>query len=186
MTSDSEWETYSEQAPIRSAVDEWETWDVAAPAAAAESESLNLAQAAEDASVLLELFSKTTPRNKEAIGDEHKQMIENAFEGILRIRREFRATTARAPAEQTKVDPECIICYDNIADTVLMPCRHLVLCMVYPPPLSLWRPADSWQTCCDKMGIKERTALGPRTVSCPICRTKILDRVRSSSYVYSR
>lgn len=143
MTSDSEWETYSEQAPIRKVADEWETWDVTAPAAAAtESEYLDIAQAAEDASVLLELFSKTTPRNKEAIGDEHKQMIENAFEGILRIRREFRTMTAQTSAGQTKVDPECIICYDNIADTVLMPCRHLVLCMVYTPPpppsFSLW------------------------------------------------
>lgn len=140
MTSDSEWETYTEQAPIRNVADEWETWDVTAPAApaaaAAELESLDIAQAAEDASVLLELFSKTTPRNKEAISDEHKQMIENAFEGILRIRREFRTVTARALTGQAKVDPECIICYDNIADTVLMPCRHLVLCMVYPHPPS--------------------------------------------------
>lgn len=131
MTSDSEWETYTEQTPARGAVDEWETWDTTAPAATSTA-SLDIAQAAEDASVLLELFSKTAPRNSDAIDDEHKQMIENAFESILRIRREFRVTAAaRMPVEEAKADPECIICYDNIADTVLMPCKHLVLCMVF-------------------------------------------------------
>lgn len=134
MTSDSEWETYTEQTPARGAVDEWETWDAAIPAAAAA--SLDLAQAAEDASVLLELFSKTAPRSKDAISDEHKQMIENAFESILGIRREFRVMAAQTPVEEAKVDPECIICYDNIADTVLLPCKHLVLCTVYISPSS--------------------------------------------------
>lgn len=132
MTSDSEWETYTEQTPVRGTVDEWETWDTTAPVVTSTT-SLDIAQAAEDASVLLELFSKTAPRNSNAIDDEHKQMIENAFESILRIRREFRVTAAaRVPVEEAKADPECIICYDNIADTVLMPCKHLVLCMVSP------------------------------------------------------
>lgn len=146
MTSGSEWEPYPEQTPIHNAPDEWEAWDAAAPAiiAVAESAPPDLAQAAEDASVLLELFSKTAPRNNEKIDNEHKQMIENAFESILRIRQEFRVMAARAPAEGTKVDPECIICYDNIADTVLMPCRHLVLCMVYILSLSFLAAADDW------------------------------------------
>lgn len=58
-------------------------------------------------------------------------MVENAFQSILRIRRELRgaAGTEEGGAER-KVEAECIICYDDIADTVLMPCKHLVLCMV--------------------------------------------------------
>lgn len=113
-----------------------------APAANRDPSSLDLAQIAEDASILLELFSKTKPNNNEEIGDEHKQMIDNAFESILKIRKEFRVMAARKnesleslqpPAletEGTKVESECIICYDQIADTVLMPCKHLVLCIV--------------------------------------------------------
>lgn len=126
------------------------------------SPSLDLAQAAEDASVLLELFSKTKPRNNEEISDEHKQMIDNAFESILKIRREFRVMAARkneslgsfeppaSETEDTKSDSECIICYDQIADTVLLPCKHLVLCNVcalsFPTSAvrTVWFVADEW------------------------------------------
>lgn len=92
----------------------------------------SLAQTAEDASVLLELFSKTAPRDGE-VSDDLKEMVENAFQSVLKLRRALVVV----PVVEEEEGTECIICYSNAADTVLMPCKHLVLCIVgffYSPP----------------------------------------------------
>lgn len=93
----------------------------------------NIGRVAEDASVLLELFSRTIPENDRKIDDEHKQMINDAFNHILKIKKEFRMMTTEGiepESDDMKVDAGCIICYSYIADTVLMPCKHLALCTV--------------------------------------------------------
>lgn len=102
----------------------------------------NLAQVAQDAAVTLELFSKTKPADDEDMNDEHQQMITSALEGILKIHRQFRIIAARRNGggefwvqpevvAEAKVDSGCIICYSQIADTVLLPCNHLAFCGVY-------------------------------------------------------
>lgn len=96
----------------------------------------NIGRVAEDASVLLELFSRTIPENGRKIDNEHKQMINDAFDHILKIKKEFRVMTTEGlepltpESDDMKVDAGCIICYSYIADTVLMPCKHLALCTV--------------------------------------------------------
>lgn len=103
---------------------------------------INLREIADEASVLLELFSKTQPADDGDIKDEHRQLIDSASEIILKIQKNLRAIDARKggniaivqpPVSNTddmKVDIGCIICYSHVADVLLMPCKHLVLCMV--------------------------------------------------------
>lgn len=93
-----------------------------------------MAKVAEDASVLLELFSKTNPNNDD-INGEQREMIEAALEGLLKIHRELRVRGTERDGDDeaevsTKVDAACIICYTEIADIVILPCGHLVLCTV--------------------------------------------------------
>lgn len=97
----------------------------------------NLAQIAADASILLELFSNTKPDDDNGINDEQREMISGALEGVLKIHTVIRIVAARQngseavmETEDTKVDAGCIICYTRVADTVLVPCGHLVLCIV--------------------------------------------------------
>lgn len=103
---------------------------------------LKLKKVAEDASILLELFSQTLPTTEESINAEHKQIIASAAESILTLETGIRLISARQSEpigslreivldmEATKVDASCIICYAQIADTVFMPCKHLGLCGV--------------------------------------------------------
>jgi len=46
----------------------------------------------------------------------------------------------------------CIICMENIKSTVLLPCKHLCVC--------------------------EECSLNPQLVACPICRDKIIDKLK--------
>lgn len=103
---------------------------------------INLREIADEASVLLELFSKTQSADDGDIKDEHRQLIDSALEIILKIQKNFQAVDARKggnitivqpPVSNTddmKVDIGCIVCYSHVADVLLMPCKHLVLCMV--------------------------------------------------------
>jgi len=63
-----------------------------------------------------------------------------------------------------KLDSECKICFGQIADTVLMPCAHLVIC----------------QWCADQIGARtrDRSARHMPHALCPMCRTQVVDRVR--------
>lgn len=51
---------------------------------------VDFAKVAEDASVRLELFSKTKSDNDKDIDSEHREMIGSVLEGILKIHRELR------------------------------------------------------------------------------------------------
>lgn len=120
--------------------------DVEAPTAPPATDTrkpTSIGQVAEDASVLLEIFSRTKPKDDSEIDQEHKQMIDDAFNHILQIKERFRimAIESKMPptlaSDDMKVDAGCIICYSYIADTVLMPCKHLALCTV-------WHSAPLW------------------------------------------
>lgn len=105
---------------------------------------------AENISVLLELLSRTEQVDMDE--DGQGKIIENAFESISKLREQYQATLAQRDESATKLQaPEeevpnleiysgCIVCCDQIADTLLTPCNHLALCAVsreaaYFPPL---------------------------------------------------
>lgn len=108
------------------------------PANPASHAQLDHRKLAEDASILLELFSKTAP---DSADDCNQQLIATAFESIAQIHRHYRALAAaqngvgnaaqkRVENDDLSIDAGCIVCYSEVADTVLLPCHHLVLCSV--------------------------------------------------------
>ncbi|KAL0634517.1 hypothetical protein Q9L58_006535 [Maublancomyces gigas] len=140
---------------------------VARPASHAQLDHRKLA---EDASILLELFSKTAP---DSTDDCNQQLIATAFESIAQIHRHYRVLAAaqngvgnaaqkRVENDDLSIDAGCIVCYSEVADTVLLPCHHLVLCSF----------------CCETMGIKTKPNVWARKVSCPICRADVLDTIK--------
>ncbi|KAL7273407.1 hypothetical protein RUND412_003744 [Rhizina undulata] len=64
--------------------------------------------------------------------------------------------------EQMKLECDCKICFGQIADVLVMPCRHLALC----------------QWCADQMGIIKIAGKILPPVECPICRTIVNDRIQ--------
>lgn len=97
---------------------------------------MSLNQLAEDASVLLELFSQN-PHDNNDIGDEDETMITSAAASIALIQarcaRRNRHTESR---EEINRDADCIICFAERADVVFLPCKHLVVCTVRTPHCS--------------------------------------------------
>lgn len=99
---------------------------------------VDLCKLAEDASVLLELYSKTAP---DTTNDVAQQLIYSAYASVAKLNRHHRvlasgtgrgsiAAQKRPQNSDFTVDAGCIICYCEFADTVLLPCHHLVLCSV--------------------------------------------------------
>jgi hypothetical protein len=77
--------------------------------------------------VLLEAFAKSRPDDDDV---EYAQMIDNALAGVLQIQKGFQARSGEH-TDEMKMDVGCIVCYNEVADTVLVPCGHLVLCSVF-------------------------------------------------------
>lgn len=118
-------------------------------------------QLAEETSIILELIGKTDLDDNLGMDSDYKQIIDDAYENIHKIRTQYRVALAlkagsaasltqdpEPTAEDTlKIDSACIICCDEVSDTVLLPCNHLVLCMVckhkhrapFLPLLTTWR-----------------------------------------------
>lgn len=105
--------------------------------------SEEMRQLAEDTSVILELIGKTDPGGNSGMDSDYKQIIDDAFENIRKIRTQYRVALALKAGsvnltqdptpiveDTLKIDSACIICCDEISNTVLIPCNHLVLCMV--------------------------------------------------------
>lgn len=106
--------------------------------AAAPSPAGSLNRLAEDASILLELFSQGS-HNNDNISDEYHGIITNAIEGVLAIHARIRQVNERAVPRGVSIpDPDCIICYGERADTLFMPCKHLVVCTVYMSRARRW------------------------------------------------
>ncbi|KAI5851513.1 hypothetical protein DFP73DRAFT_157922 [Morchella snyderi] len=57
---------------------------------------------------------------------------------------------------------DCIVCFSSYADTVLLPCKHMVLC----------------GECCDKMKYLEQNHAALMKVYCPVCRAVVDDRLK--------
>lgn len=77
---------------------------------------------AEDASVLLELYSKL----RDSTSTDADVLISSAYTSVATLHRHHRV---RARGQQSE-DSVCIICCGGDADTLLVPCHHLVLCSV--------------------------------------------------------
>lgn len=152
---------------------------------------------AEEASILLENYSRSTSEDEQQTYETIKTAVANVHKIWDRLLRAHRAHGASYSAAVVVPTPEgsiqgrrtvlepasdqtfhpysaCIICYNAVADTVLMPCHHLVLCL----------------ECCNIMGIEERARTwsvlvqeGPRarvpvTIRCPICRAVVSHRIK--------
>ncbi|KAH8151498.1 uncharacterized protein LAJ45_04119 [Morchella importuna] len=133
----------------------------------------DLSQAAEDASAFLTIFSRTRLGDNERFGREHQELVGNALTVILEIQRDLRLRDAVAGREEgawpwpegltgLTVNAECLICYSEIVNIVLLPCGHLILC----------------ESCCDTLGIRESAIFGNSLVKCPLCRSVIYSRVK--------
>lgn len=123
---------------------------------------VRLERLAEEASVLLEVFSKNVADGgggAEALGDDQKTMIIKTLRNVLDIKKELKIVV---PEMDEREDNKCVICYDNVADMVVLPCRHLAMCM----------------TCCNGMGITESGISTYSTAKCPICRTVVTSRMK--------
>lgn len=91
----------------------------------------DLAKLAEDASVLLEFFSKTLPSTIAEITTEQREMVRGALTGLVSLHSALRGSgSSMGGLDGTMVDAACVICYSEIADMVLAPCMHLAMCMV--------------------------------------------------------
>lgn len=98
---------------------------------------ISLRHVAQEASVLLEVFSRTMPIREEDVNQEHLQTVSSAAGCIQRLETGIRLIGARgnenvgcARRPGSGMDADCIICYSEIANTVFMPCKHLAVCGV--------------------------------------------------------
>lgn len=91
---------------------------------------VSLKQLAEDASVLLELFSRSSPADEAGLSAEHHLMISNAATAISAIETRFRQRSGESEPVTRPPEADCIICYSAAADRVFTPCHHLVVCTV--------------------------------------------------------
>ncbi|KAF8432627.1 hypothetical protein BGX38DRAFT_1333977 [Terfezia claveryi] len=125
---------------------------------------------AEEASVLLEFYSQSTYGDSESELQNRKRASTAVVSESSRCKC-FKNGGSRAA--ELESDPSlspysgCIICYNAVADAVLMPCHHLVLCV----------------GCCDVMGIKEnapvwRASQEGEGVRCPLCRAEVSHRIK--------
>jgi len=166
---------------------------------------------AEEASILLELYSQSTCGDLES-DLQHRETIKSVLDNVTKI---WDRLSQADKGKQTGVvngweavakpesDPAlspysgCIICYSVVADALLMPCRHLVLCLVSGDhqfsgvvcDIDVVKGLrsrvlighDCGQGCCDTMRIQESTAWGaPQAaegVKCPLCRVEVTHRV---------
>ncbi|RPB22325.1 hypothetical protein L211DRAFT_869325 [Terfezia boudieri ATCC MYA-4762] len=149
---------------------------------------------AEETSVLLESYSRSTSENEQQNYETIRTALDSVhkiWDRLLRAGRVNGASYSGAvvgstigdctwggrTASESKSDQTfrpysaCIICYNAVADTVLMPCHHLVLCL----------------ECCNIMGISERALTWsvlvregrvPDTMKCPLCRAVVSHRIK--------
>ncbi|KAI5792551.1 hypothetical protein DFH27DRAFT_527309 [Peziza echinospora] len=95
-----------------------------------------------------------------------RQFVKAAYENILKVHRSVCPNSAMAKSKSFLAvkDFECVVCLENMADTVLLPCNHLVLC----------------KGCCDIVYAKRVDLTIPPKL-CPVCRVKIEDTLTGAS-----
>ena len=99
---------------------------------------------AEEASLLLKVLSQSL---KEDAADDAKNqdLIKGALDNVIEIWRTLWGEGPACPIPEDRVqlpqndrDPNlmvyagCVVCYSAVAEAVLLPCNHLVLCLVRP------------------------------------------------------
>lgn len=94
----------------------------------------SLNQFAQDASVLLQQFSQNHD-GTDYINDENRDIFTSAATRIAMIQARLQQTAvcgASGISSQMPINAgaDCIICYSNSADTLFIPCKHLVVCGV--------------------------------------------------------
>ncbi|KAF8418616.1 hypothetical protein EV426DRAFT_679526 [Tirmania nivea] len=155
-------------------------------------------QLAEEVSILLGNFSRSTCEDEQQNHETIRSALHNVHQiwgRVLRVCRAHGTTsysaavlgstsvggirggriTSESESDQTfRPYSACIICYNAVADTVLIPCHHLVLCM----------------GCCNVMGIRDRPRTwsvlvqeGPQArvaaaIKCPLCRAVVSHRIK--------
>lgn len=99
----------------------------------------SLQHLAEEASTLLELFSRSSlASDDDDISAEHQALVANAAAGIAAIQARFRQSAARKNGDiaalprpsDARAGADCVICFTERADRLFMPCKHLVACSV--------------------------------------------------------
>lgn len=94
----------------------------------------DLTTAALSASTLLSTFAASAAGSN---GAAQKQRLNAALVELLAIRAKVRARDGEAGmrvlSDEMTIDAGCIICCAEVVDTVLMPCRHMVVCGVLLP-----------------------------------------------------
>lgn len=96
---------------------------------------VNVGKLADGVVGLMGLFNRAETDDKAA----RIQFVDVAFSGLLTIERELRGESQLEalrpgkepkPRQEPKPREDCIVCCERPADTVVMPCKHLALCMV--------------------------------------------------------
>lgn len=93
--------------------------------------SLESRHLAEETSAVLEVLSRAAEIDMD--DDAQKKSIEQAYENVGKLRSEYCVPLAEAPAVAPPVqdwDWKCVVCCDDMADMVLIPCHHMVMCEV--------------------------------------------------------
>lgn len=106
-------------------------WDGTAP------DLGDLGQAADHVAQLLELFSRVKPADDAKIEPVHKELIAKAWKSMMVITQRIQAlelgTDGDGEGEKAPsliINSACAVCYDVVANMVLIPCAHLGLCEV--------------------------------------------------------
>lgn len=112
-------------------------WDGTAP------DPADLAQAADYAALLLDVFSRVKPVNDTQLAPVHKELVEKALISVLGIKRRLRVIEVSEDGNDQGLEPMpvpeepslsvysgCVVCYAAVSDILLVPCHHLTLCEV--------------------------------------------------------
>lgn len=101
----------------------------------------SLRKRAESASVVLEVFSQTVGNRCGVVDKDLRELVVSALKDVVGIGKELgieevgvkmteEAGTANGTAAGIAGEGVCVVCYDGVADMVVLPCKHLALCVV--------------------------------------------------------
>lgn len=83
---------------------------------------------------MLSEFAASAPAPNGRFSAAQKRRLNTALAQLLAIRAKVIAREGdegmRVRSDEMMVDAECVICCAEVVDTVLMPCRHMVVCGV--------------------------------------------------------
>lgn len=104
----------------------------------------DLGGTAEYAAVLLDVFSRVKPVDDTQLMGVHRRLVGKALISVLELTRRLRVLQVAEDGEDEGLQPlpvqddpalsvyaGCVVCYAEVADMLLMPCRHLTLCEVW-------------------------------------------------------